>query len=135
MELVHIDLGAAVLDLQDGGGLPRAAGIEQHDLAGQVMEQLGPALESPHADTIVFTKAEFADSAVCRDVLVLLADRLAAKLDLNFAGFAGQLFGGDQLAFVAVQGMQQADHQAAGGSQPGTFRRHVGQHGDLDGRV
>src|ERR1039457_4616382 len=149
MELFHIDLRAAVLHRQDGRRLARAPGVEKHNLAVQVMEQLGPPLEPPHTDAIVLPEAKLADAPVRRDVLVLLADGLAAKLNLDLAGFPGQLFRGNldlagfpgqlfrghQLALVAVQSMQQADHHAAGGPQAGPFGRHVGQHSDLDGRL
>src|ERR1022692_2115095 len=117
------------------GRLARAPGVEKHNLAVQVMEQLGPPLEPPHTDAIVLPEAKLADPPVRRDVLVLLADGLAAKLNLDLAGFPGQLFRGHQLALVAVQSMQQADHHAAGGPQAGPFGRHVGQHSDLDGRL
>src|ERR1022692_3641648 len=108
MELFHIDLRTAVLHRQDGRRLARAPGVEKHNLAVEVMEQLGPPLEPPHTDAIVLPEAKLADAPVRRDVLVLLADGLAAKLNLDLAVFPGQLFRGHQLALVAVQSMQQA---------------------------
>src|ERR1022692_2412176 len=103
MELFHIDLRAAVLHRQDGRRLARAPGVEKHNLAVQVMEQLGPPLEPPHTDAIVLPEAKLADAPVRRDVLVLLADGLAAKLNLDLAGFPGQLFRGHQLAREACE--------------------------------
>ncbi len=97
--------------------------------------EVNGALAGGGTHAIVFAETKFADTPVGRDVLVLFADRLAAKLNLDLTGFAGQLFRGHQLALVAIQSMQQADHQAAGGSQTGAFQGDIGQHGDPDRRL
>ena len=92
----------------------------------------GRAAEWLDVHAFIFAKGEMTDAAIGRDVLVLLADGLAADIDFDFASFAGELLGGGQLAFVGVQSVQQPHGHSAGGAQAGTFGWHIGQRGDFD---
>ena len=66
------------------------------------------------------------------DVLILLADRLAASLDLYLAGALGKLRRRHLPSLVGEQRVQQAHGDRRGGSESRARRRHIGQGGDLD---
>jgi hypothetical protein len=88
-------LRAVVLVLEDRGGAPGVAGEEEEEVVLQVEERLLADLAGPVLDAPVLVEGEGRDAADGRDVLVLLADRLAELVDLDVAGLLGQLGGRD----------------------------------------
>jgi len=116
-------LDAVELD-QAISGLRPLLGEDPVRLAGPAGEvEVEPRAELAHVvvrerelfdlDLAVPPEAEGAQPAVGRDVLVLLADRLAQALDLDLAGLPGQTLGGDLLALVHVERVQQPDGERA----------------------
>ena len=83
-------------------------------------------------DALVRVELDELQSAVGGDVLVLLADRLAADLDLDAAGLRRQPLGAHEPAGEGVERVEQADRVAARGAEPRALRGHVGDRGDLD---
>ena len=77
-------------------------------------------------------EAEVADAAVGRDVLVLLADGLAAPVDLDGARPLGEFLGRQLASLVGEQGLQQSNGDRGGRSETGPGRRDVGEGRDLD---
>jgi len=66
-------------------------------------ERLDVDLERPGFDAVVLVETEACDAAECRDVLILLSDRLAQPVDLDIAGLFCQLARVDQHLSVAVK--------------------------------
>ena len=77
------------------------------------------------------TESESAQSAVGRDVLVLLPDGLPAPVDLDLAGVPRQFLRGLRIAAIGIQGVQQAHGNAARGPQARPFGGDVRQRRDL----
>ena len=66
-----------------------------------------------------------------RDILVLLAYRLAKAVNFNVAGKFGQLLLGQVAATMRVERLEQRRREAARTSEP-CSRRDVGERGDFD---
>ena len=75
-------------------------------------------------------EADVIDAAKRRCVLVLAADRLVQDVDLDPAGLFGQQPRADDPMPIGVQGVEQADGQAAAGAHAGAGR-HVADGRDL----
>ena len=117
---------------EDRVGAPGDAGVEEHDLP---LER--PAVDRGELDLVgdhvgPGAEAEVADTAERGDVLVLLADALAAKVDFDRARPLSELFAGEWPTLVRREGVEQADRDGRRGTEPGTGRWDIGQHGDLD---
>ena len=98
----------------------------------QLGGHVGRADHLGHLDPVVRVEADEVEAAERRGVLVLLADRLAAALDLDLAALLGEPRGRRVAALVGVQGVEQADREGAGGAEAGAAGRDVGHRGDLD---
>ena len=92
------------------------------------MKGVGVDFERPGFHFVVGQETEAGDAAIGRDVLVLLADRLAQQVDLDVAGLPRQLLAVDERAVMGVQRPQQRGGEAAGRAQAGAGGnvRHAG---------
>src|SRR4051794_7452092 len=130
-------LGQAVGDVrrllaEDRVRAPRDAGEEEHQLLLHPAADLRGQGELVDDHAVARPEPDVADPAVRGGVLVLLADRLAAAVDLDGAGAVGKLLGGELSPLVGEQCLQQAHGHRGRRPEPGPRRRDVGQRRDLD---
>src|SRR5262245_16288334 len=74
---------------------------------------------------------EAREAAEGRDVLVLLADRLAEAVDLDVACLLGEILREHRATLVGVKGLQERRGEASRGSEARP-RRYVGHAGELE---
>ncbi len=122
-----------VLLAEDVRGGPGVTREEEEQVVLEIVERVRRDLERPGLLLLVRQEPEAGDAAEGGDVLVLLADWLLEKVDLDPAGLLGQLVGMDQVLLERVECLQQGRREAAGGAQPGAGR-HVGHAGDFQMR-
>ena len=68
-------------------------------------------------------------AAICRGILILLADRTTEQVHLDVARFGGILFGGQALSQIGIDRTQQSDRERPRRPEPGACRdvRHTHQ--------
>src|SRR5581483_2552828 len=123
--------GPGVLVFQDRRGRAREAGEEEEKV---VLEREAGLLvdgEAPGIDGSVLAEGEAGQPAESRDVLVLLADRLAEEVDLDVAGLLGKLARMNDRVAVRVKRAQERGGEAARRAKAGAGR-NIGKRGDLD---
>ena len=122
----------AVCSPRIGVRAARDAGEEQQELVLDLPAHLGRERELVDDHAIAGAEADVADPAEGGRVLVLLADRLPAAVDLDRARPVGQLLGRHLPALVGEQRVQQPDGHRGRGAETGARRRDVGERRDLD---
>ena len=111
---------------------PGDSRVEQHDVPLQVPSPGRRELQLFGQYLITGPEADVADAAVGGNVLILLANRLPAAVDLDRAGTVGQFLRRYLAPAVREKGMQQANRHRGGGAEARAARRRdVGQRGDL----
>ena len=107
------------------------AGVEEQQPAGEPPAQGAAADDRVHPDGAVGQEPDVLEAAERRDVLVLLADRLAQDLDFDFAGLARELGRRPPLGLHGVERVQDADGQRRTRAQPDPCGQ-VGDRRDFD---
>src|SRR5262249_24548290 len=84
-------LGPPLLVVEKRTGVPRKAGEEQEQIVLEIEQGVHADAEGAGFNGIVGVKTKAGDAAVRRRVLILLADRLAKRVDLDVTREAREL--------------------------------------------
>src|SRR5216684_3157937 len=106
-------LGFGVLILQDRPGTARKAGKEQQQIVFEIKLGIHRYLQRLYIDAVVRMEGEAGQSAARGDILILLADRLAEAIDLDFASELRQLLRLDLAHPVYIERLQQRRGEAS----------------------
>ena len=128
---VIILLSTLVLVFQDVSRLARKTRKKEQEVVFQFKKRIHLDRQRVGVNGIIGMKFKTGDAAICRNVLVLLADRFMQAVDLDFTCLFGQLSRRDQPAPVRVERFQERCGETAGGAQPGSGG-NIRQRGDLD---
>ena len=117
----HAVGGRFALGLQDAVGRSLCLGVDEQDAALELGDRPGRDRNGFHVDAVIRVELDEVDAAVGGRVLILAPDRLPEDVDLDPAGFLGEPLRRDDLALVAVEGLEESDRQACC-SSPCPFR-------------
>ena len=124
------DLGGLLLQHRRcGSGQPR---IEEQQARFKIGKNGRRTQNFPDLDRVVGMEADEIEAAIGRCVLVLLANRLPAPVDLDFTTFPGETGSRRRTAAIRVQRIQEAHRKGARRTEAGSPGGNVGNRRDLD---
>ena len=129
-EHAHAGGRALGLLLQDRARFALLVGIDEQNPRFELRLRGGLQGHRFDVDRIIGIEADVVHAAKGRGVLILLADRTPQNVELDLAGFQGELIAAGDTAHVGVEHVQQADRERAGRAHSGAGG-HIGDRRDL----